>query len=220
MSYHPADGAALVAAAVQAAIRERAPRRTVAAVAAAVAGTVLSAAARPSLPATKPKVYTQDAQSLAEDADDPAQLLASLRAVRRAQRVRKKQRRREAKQAALNSQRSTPSEPQLVADVSLDAGTAGQCAEHVGASAAVPAPVPKSSTAVPSSTQPHGLHLLPAPHAALSAAGSLGSSSVPSTARPLVATASRTASAGMPHSERSAPYIHHPPNTKSKPGRR
>lgn len=96
MSYLAADGAALVAAAVQAAIRERAPRRTVAAVAAAVTGTLVSAAARPCV-ATKPKVCTQDAQSAAGETDDPAQLLETLRAVRRTQRKKKKERRRAAK---------------------------------------------------------------------------------------------------------------------------
>jgi len=91
------DGVALVAAAVQAAIQAGAPRRTVVVVAAAVAGTSLSAAARPTLSATRAREPPLDPQSAAEDTGDPAQLLASLRASRRMQRLRKKQRRREAK---------------------------------------------------------------------------------------------------------------------------
>ena len=94
MSAIAADGPSLVAAAVQAAIREHAPKRTVAAVAAAVAGTVMSAAVRPSAPATLHKERAQDAQGKAEDSDDPAQLLEKLRAVRRAQRLRKREKRR------------------------------------------------------------------------------------------------------------------------------
>ena len=144
MGYNAADGAALVAAAVDAAIRASAPRRTVAAVAAAVAGTVLSAAAAPRQPATKPQVHTQDPQSATLEADSPDKLLASLRAVRRAQRLRKKQRRRDAKQAAGLSL-SAADLPQPLADVKDD-GAAGLCAEHVGALAAVPA-VPQSSLA-------------------------------------------------------------------------
>jgi hypothetical protein len=144
MGYNAADGAALVAAAVDAAHRAGAPRRTVAAVAAAVAGTVLSAAAAPRQPATKPQVHTQEPPSATLEADNPEKLLASLRAVRRAQRLRKKQRRRDAKQAAGLSL-SVAELPQPNADVKDD-GAAGLCAEHVGAPAAAPA-VPQSSLA-------------------------------------------------------------------------
>lgn len=153
MSYHAADGAALVAAAVQAAIRERAPKRTVAAVAAAVAGMVLSAAVRPP-PTTKPKERNaQDAAYDPAEADDPAKLLASLRAVRSAQRIRKKMRRREAKQAA-NSQLSHLGTSQLGAETPQIDGTAGHSAEHVGASAAALALVPdEASPPRDSSTQ-------------------------------------------------------------------
>ena len=153
MGYNAADGAALVAAAVQAAIHGGAPRRTVAAVAAAVAGTVMSAAAAPRRPATMPQVHTQDAQSEAHEADSPELLLASLRAARRAQRLCKKQRRREAKQAAGTSQ-SPPSD--VVTSMDID-GAVGLCTKHVGALVAAPAQVPASPvqpTAGTSSMQP------------------------------------------------------------------
>jgi hypothetical protein len=230
----PQDGAALVAAAVQAAIRERAPRRTVAAVAAAVAGTVLSAAARPAGPATLPKVRTQDAQSNAGDSDDPVQLLEKLRAVRRAQRARRNQKRREAKQAALDSHRPSLSEPQPGADVSRDDGTAGQSAEPGGALAAVPAPVPQLPVAN-SPLQPGGdlsqqlasgeallsglvLQQLPT-SAAETALDDLSECSHASTMRP---PASDTASAGMPRHGRHATSHRHMPyhgGTPTVPGR-
>ena len=125
----------------------------------AVAGTVLSAASRPTPSVTRAKVQPSDALNAAEDAGDPAQLLASLRAVRKAPRLRKKQRRREAKQAAQNAQCPAPSETQLGADVSHAAGTAGQSAELGGVHAAVPAPVPESSLAAVPPTQTSGLTL-------------------------------------------------------------
>jgi len=141
MSYPAADGAVLVAAAVQAAIRECASVRTIAAVAAAVAGKVVSATARPaSRPATVPKVPTLDAQSDIDVFDDPAQLLEKLRSVRRAQRHRKKQRRREAKQAALDSPPDATIAQHNDAD-SPDASTAGQRAGTGEPLAAAPAPV-------------------------------------------------------------------------------
>ena len=101
MSHHAAHDAALVAAAVQAAIRERAPRRTVAAVASAAVGALAFGADRPTPLPKANAVHTRDAQG--EDVADgePALLLASLRAARRAQRLRKKERRRVARQAAL-----------------------------------------------------------------------------------------------------------------------
>jgi len=98
MKPQAADGAALVAAAVQAAIQAGAPRRTVAAVAAAVAGTSLSAAARSTPTETRARVPPLDPQKPAEESGDAAQLLERLKAVRKAARLRKKQRRREAKQ--------------------------------------------------------------------------------------------------------------------------
>ncbi|CAK0862539.1 unnamed protein product [Prorocentrum cordatum] len=118
MSANAADGPSLVAAAVQAAIREGAPRRTVAAVAAAVAGTVMSATARPSVPATMHKERAQDAQGKAEDSDDPVQLLEKLRAVRRAQRLRKKEKRRTAKQP-FHLQQVQPAQAQTSGEVML-----------------------------------------------------------------------------------------------------
>jgi len=95
-----ADGAALIAAAVQAAIHAKAPRRTVAAVAAAVA----SAFARPVKASAAPTaggprsdgavpMVVQEAGSSAEE------MLESLREHRRAQRKAKKERRRAAKAA-------------------------------------------------------------------------------------------------------------------------
>ena len=238
MSALAADGAALVAAAVDAAIKACAPRRTVAAVAAAVAGTCLSAAARPCV-ATKPKVCTQDAQSAAGETDDPAQLLETLRAVRRTQRHRKKEKRRAAKQAAAEApapplQSFDGLQPDVAATHSI-AGAAGPSADLGGSLAAAPAPAPARPPDHSSSTDPVGLplQLLQAPHAALSAAGSLESllSAAPSTAKPEspaaasehrqlhVATASGNASAGMPHSVRSTPYRPHRTNNSSKPGR-
>ena len=140
MSFIAADGAALVAAAIQAAIRERASHRTVAAVAAAVVGSLMSAATRPPPAATKRKVRTPEAQSKAEEAGDPAQLLESLRAVRRAQRARKKERRRTAKAAGVPAPPTQPDDLQSSAeDIQLHADAAGLRADSRGSSAAKPA---------------------------------------------------------------------------------
>ena len=142
MSHIAADGAVLVAAAVQAAIRERVFLRTVAAVAAAVAGKALSAAAQPT-PAAKPKMHTPEPEpNLLDEANDPVKLLATLRAVRSAQRARKKERRRAAKQAATNHDAPSPQNDDVaqsrpVASPTEDA--AGKDAESRGVSAAQPA---------------------------------------------------------------------------------
>ena len=142
MSQTAADGAVLVAAAVQAAIRERASLRCVAAVAAAVAGKALSAAAQPT-PAAKPKVHTPEPEpNMLDEANDPVKLLATLRAVRAAQRARKKERRRAAKQAATNHDAPSPENDDVaqshpVASPTEDA--AGKVAESRGVSAAQPA---------------------------------------------------------------------------------
>ena len=115
--------------------------------------------ARPAPAAAMPKAPSPKAPNLPDNADDdPAHLLATLRAVRSRARVRKKQRRREAKQAARNSQ-DLSTEAQHFAEPSLHSGTAGLRAEHVGVSAAVPAPVPESSPAAASTRQPCGLPL-------------------------------------------------------------
>lgn len=158
MGYNSADGAALVAAAVQAAIHGGAPRRTVAAVAAAVAGTVMSASAAPRQPATKPQVHSQDARNDALEADSPEQLLTSLRAARRAQRLRKKQRRREAKQAAGPSQSHNEDvvTSTVPAEVPSTDGAAGQRTEHVGALVAAPAQAPRPLAASAPVAQPRG----------------------------------------------------------------
>ena len=88
---------------------------------------------RPLPAAAKPKAPTQEASNLPDEADDPAQMLASLRAIRSRARLRKKQRRREAKRAALDSQRSADL-AQPCDELSPHSDTAG-LAEHVGVSA-------------------------------------------------------------------------------------
>jgi hypothetical protein len=223
MSHNVADGAPLVAAAVQAAIRESASVRMVAAVAAAVAGKVLSAAAQPTWHATKRKEHTQDAPMVSE-ADNPEQLLATLRAARRAQRHRKKQRRREAKQAAISPPPAEDAQ-QNFAETLQSAGTAGQRAEHVGAPAAAPAPVPHSPDAATSAAgaaspeppreQPPGLPLQRPPKRSTlanefrSELADLGISDAGSRSN---MTASDIASSGMPPRDRSP--------RKFDPGRR
>ena len=91
MVSNAAHGAALVAAAVQAAIREGAPRRTVAAVAAAAVGALAFTADRPSQPTQMHAAPATDAQSEAETPAEPAVWVAKLQAARRAQRRRKKE---------------------------------------------------------------------------------------------------------------------------------
>ena len=167
MSLNHADGAALVAAAVQAAIREHAPRRTVAAVAAAVASVVFATRSSPS--ATRAKATCDrnvssflkgDTQSAAADNDDPVQLLNSLRAVRSAQRKRKKERKQAAKQAAYNAQRApTDSEPSAhIANSGSD--IAGQSTDHGGGPGAVLANQPSSTPPV---SMPPTLRMEPLP---------------------------------------------------------
>ena len=205
MSYSAADGYALVAAAVGAAIREKAPKRTVAAVTAAAVGAVLSASARPAPAAAMPKAHPPKAPNLPDNADDdPAHLLATLRAVRSRARVRKKQRRREAKQAARNSQ-DLSTEAQHFAEPSLHSGTAGLCAEHVGASAAVPAPVPESLSAAASTRQPCGLPLQHVDRDMLSLLGIDDDS------------ASNATSAGMIRQSRAASDFRHSPYSGGNP---
>ena len=243
MSHNVADGAPLVAAAVQAAIRESASVRMVAAVAAAVAGKVLSAAAQPTWHATKRKEHTPDAPTgIDVEAGDPVQWLAALRCSRRSQRQRKKERRRLAKQAAQLQSSSPPQshQPQH-ADAITDGGAAGPRAEPEGASAAVPALAPTGprDRRPPGLYSPEYLQLHPAP-AALSPAGSDGSErgSAPPTLRPLSSTcgsvhtlraddnirgsghASAAASAGMARPDRHAPYSTNRPKSKSQPRRR
>jgi hypothetical protein len=114
----------LMAAAVQAAIRERASNRCISGIAAAVAGQVVTRistgqAAAPQQPAARAKERRRDP---AEEADDPVELLASLRAHRCAVRAKKKERRKAAKRAATG-----------------DDSAAGNCADHVGGSAVTPA---------------------------------------------------------------------------------
>jgi len=238
MSHNVADGAPLVAAAVQAAIRESASVRMVAAVAAAVAGKVLSAAAQPTWHATKRKEHTPDAPTgIDVEAGDPVQWLAALRCSRRSQRQRKKERRRLAKQAA-QLQSSSPSPPQSHqpqhADAVTDGGAAGPSAEPEGASAAVPALAPTGprDQRPPGFYSPEYLQLQPA-LGSLSPAGSWAAptlrassrGSAPPTLRPdnsicgSVHT-SAAASAGMARPDRHAPYSTNRPKSKSQPRRR
>ena len=216
MGPNAADGAALVAAAVQAAIRESAPRRTVAAVAAAVAGTVLAASKQ--VPATVHKERAQDAPSVAEVSDDPAELLDKLRSVRRAQRQRKKQKRRDAKQAALDSQRlSTTAAQHDPAESGTNASTAGQGAELGGTPAAVPAPVLEESPGPASPARLTGLALQQLPGSeADTALDGLSASSVGT----MCAPASDASSAGMLRHGRRATARHAPyGGTFTGPGR-
>lgn len=126
-----ADGPAFVAAAVGAAVQHKAPRRTVEAIAAAVARVFAHPPTARAAPRKEPSVPTGTlrAAGAAGEADDPAQLLASIHAHRRAQRIRKKERRRAAKQADRDS---------YALDKNEDA--AGHAAES-GDPAAAPAPV-------------------------------------------------------------------------------
>lgn len=104
-----ADGAALLAAAVRAAVLAKAPRRTVQAVAAAVAGVLVRPAAANAAKGTGPSVPAGSQCAAAEGAGDPSPefLLDSLRAVRSAQRRRKKERRQARKEA---TRKATPQE--------------------------------------------------------------------------------------------------------------
>ena len=145
-----ADGAALLAAAITAAILANAPRRTVQAVAAAVTSVLVrqTAAAEPRTN-TGLRVSVQSDHS-GEDGD-PALLQSSLRASRKAQRLRKKERRRAAKAEALRGS----SAPNVVAIATTDgerAGLADLSAQPEGADADVSA-LP-ASPALPPLTSP------------------------------------------------------------------
>ena len=137
MSHQAAHDAAVVAAAVQAAIREGAPRRTVAAVASAAVGALAFQADRPVQLQTVNKEHTRDAQGMDKDACDPAVLLTALRAARRAQRLRKKERCREAKLAGLPG-RPGPAPGVAVADDAGDVSMASQAGGLSVASATDP----------------------------------------------------------------------------------
>ena len=137
MSHQAAHDAALVAAAVQAAIREGAPRRTVAAVASAAVGALAFQADRPVQLPTVNEEHTRDAQGMDKDAGDPAVLLTALRAARRAQRLRKKERCREAKLAGLPV-RPVPAPGVAVVDDAGDVSMASQAGGLSVASATDP----------------------------------------------------------------------------------
>ena len=137
MSHQAAHDAALVAAAVQAAIREGAPRRTVAAVASAAVGALAFQADRPVQLPTVNEEHTRDAQGMDKDAGGPAVLLTALRAARRAQRLRKKERCREAKLAGLPV-RPVPAPGAAVVDDAGDVSMASQAGGLSVASATDP----------------------------------------------------------------------------------
>mmetsp|Transcript_50274 Transcript_50274/g.139588 ORF Transcript_50274/g.139588 Transcript_50274/m.139588 type:complete len:244 (-) Transcript_50274:276-1007(-) len=151
-----ADGAALLAAAVGAACRAKAPRRTVQAVAAAVAGVLVRPAAAAAVPRPGAAVPA-GAQSAGPDDSDPVQLLDSLRAARRAQRIRKKERRRAAKQAADAHRAPSPRQSQSASQplATPQPVAAGPCAEPGGALAAAPA-APEAPMAVDAPVRPTG----------------------------------------------------------------
>jgi len=95
-----ADGPALLAAAVKAALSARAPRRTVAAVASAVTRALAPTKTAPVTPPTKATPERADEQPAEEKAiaeTSPEDLLQALRHARRAERALKKARRRESK---------------------------------------------------------------------------------------------------------------------------
>ena len=127
-----ADSAALLAAAIRACCLAKAPRRTVQAVAAAVTGVLVRSATDAAVPGAGPSV---PAGPVAHDytANDPGQLLDSLRAARRLQRKKKKERRKAAKLAAADGA-SKQTE-----------GAAGKPVDAGKAPAGEPAQVPISS---------------------------------------------------------------------------
>ena len=91
----PADGAALMAAAVRAAVLAKAPRRTIQAIAAAVASALVHPHKAPP-PRTAPRepAGTPDMSQAVPKETSPEALLAALQAARKEQRRRKKERRR------------------------------------------------------------------------------------------------------------------------------
>ena len=95
------NGAALVAAAVQAACIAKAPRRTVAAVAAALAATVLRPVAVTAAPSIPRHAESEGAPGSVHTAGDDK--IQKLREARRAKRILKRQRRREGAKAAATS---------------------------------------------------------------------------------------------------------------------
>lgn len=114
-----ADGAALVAAAVRAAVLANAPRRTVAAVAAAVACALVRGPSKAVItqPDAGARARAPQAAGPEVGADSAAALLAALRGARAAQRRRKKERRKAGKAAAVPAtmviEREMPQEPAL-----------------------------------------------------------------------------------------------------------
>ena len=135
-----ADGAALLAAAVRAAVLAKAPRRTVQAVAAAVTG-VLAAPARSS---GAGQVSQRTAELSDAGAGSPESLLAALREARTARRNRKKERKRAAKVAAAAA---APGKDALTRGPELDepALTEAALAKHDDAASPAASPAPTSS---------------------------------------------------------------------------
>jgi len=108
----PADGAALLAAAVRAAVLAKAPRRTVQAVASAVTGVLARPETAQAAKGPVPTVPAGSQSAAAESAGEqtPEVLLQTLRAARSAQRRRKKERRKARKEATRNAAPSTEAE--------------------------------------------------------------------------------------------------------------
>ena len=156
-----ADGSALLAAAIRAAVQAKAPRRTVQAVAAAVNGVLV----RPPTTASVPRhgALAHDATDDASDAaDDPAQLYATYRAAVSARRKAKKERRRARKLASSQPQQSKGgdldpldannvwsqyvSSDSKVNNPPAECGAAGSTAVDVGTSAEEPALAPPAES--------------------------------------------------------------------------
>ena len=134
-----ADGAALLAAAVSAAIRAKAPRRTVQAVAAAVTGVLTRPACATPAAERRETAKPDNLNSKKLDANEVSAetLLAALRASRRAQRRRKKERRRASKKvsAAATAPGNTAGDEAETADLGakpMDTSEAAATGENGG----------------------------------------------------------------------------------------
>ena len=150
-----ADGPALLAAAVKAAISAKAPRRTVQAVAAAVAGVFARPAPACVTPSVATKVRAETGSAANQSPGTSAEeLVDALRLARRNQRRLKKQRRREQKQAQSSAAAQAPeASMQLQDDASMmvpQSPTVGETLDDVpGAVVLKRGPVERSSPASP-----------------------------------------------------------------------
>ena len=137
-----ADGAALLAAAVSAAIRAKAPRRTVAATAAAVVSVLTLAAARAGAAHTpRAPAGTKRSAPPPPDGASTEELLEALQAARRAQRQRKRARKRERRRTARDSGPAAPVD--ILQTAQTGAAEVGASAE-LDAARAEPAALPLS----------------------------------------------------------------------------